>query len=123
MHPVNVVIANSDNNAAAELASSLHEYFRSVAVTQSLEEARYAIPRHRAQLAVVDLESASLADVRELCNDFRHTAIVCTHRVPDEEMWAAALAAGAIDCCRRDDIIGIVQAVSRNMKLARSSAA
>ena len=123
MHPVNVVIANHDYVAAAELAASLHDHFRSVAVARSLEEARSAIPKHRAQLAVVDLELASLADVKELCNDFGHTAIVCTHRIPDEEMWAAALAAGAIDCCQRDDIAGIVGAVSRNLKMARSSAA
>jgi DNA-binding NarL/FixJ family response regulator len=123
MHPVSVVIAHSDNHTAAELASSLHGHFRSVSVTRSLEEARSAIPKHRAQLAVVDLELASLAEVRELCNDFNHTAFVCTHRIPDEEMWAAALAAGAIDCCQSDDVAGIVGAVKRNLKRARSSAA
>jgi hypothetical protein len=38
-------------------------------------------------------------------------------------MWMEALAAGAIDCCQTADVTGIVQAVDRNLKMARSNAA
>ncbi len=123
MQPLNVVIASRDSQAASQLAASLHQHFRSVAVARSLDEVRRAIPKHRAQLAIVDLELASVDDVKRLTHEFDHTSIVCTHRIPDEEMWAAALAAGAIDCCQNADVSGIVQAVDRNVKLARSSAA
>jgi DNA-binding NtrC family response regulator len=124
MQPLNVVVASRDSQAAAQLAASLNSHFRSVAVARSLEEVRRAIPKHRAQLAIVDLELASLRDVQELCHDFDSTSVVCTHRIPDEEMWMEALAAGAIDCCQNADVSGIVQAVDRNLKMnARSNAA
>jgi hypothetical protein len=48
---------------------------------------------------------------------------VCTHRIPDDEMWAEALTAGAIDCCQNADVAGILDAVQRNIHLAHSSAA
>ncbi len=123
MQSLNVVVASSDSKAAAQLAASLNTHFRSVAVARSLEEVRRAIPKHRAQLAIVDLELATLRDVRELCHEFDATSVVCTHRIPDEEMWMEALAAGAIDCCQNADVNSIVQTVDRNLKLARSNAA
>jgi DNA-binding NtrC family response regulator len=123
MQPLNVVIATRDSQAASQLAASLNQHFRSVAVVRSLEEVRSAIPKHRAQLAIVDLELASVEDVERLTHEFDHTSIVCTHRIPDDEMWASALAAGAIDCCQNADVSGIVQAASRNITLARSNAA
>jgi DNA-binding NtrC family response regulator len=123
MQSLNVVVANSDSSAAAELAASLHRHFRSVAVARSLEEVRRAIPKHRAELAIVDLEMASPKDVAELCNEFNHTSVVCTHRIPDEEMWMEVLAAGAIDCCQSADVGAIVQAVDRNLRMAKSNAA
>lgn len=122
MPPLNVIVASNDPRAA-ELAARLHHHFRSVAVAHSVDEIRTAIPKHRAQLAVVDLETIPLEKVRELCREFGHTSIVCTHRLPDEEMWASALAAGAIDCCYNADVAGILEAVRRNLELARSNAA
>ncbi len=123
MQSLNVVVASSDSKAAAQLAASLNTHFRSVAVARSIDEVRRAIPKHRAQLAIVDLELATLRDVQELCHEFDATSVVCTHRIPDEEMWMEALAAGAIDCCQNADVNGIVQTVDRNLKLARSNAA
>ena len=123
MQSLNVVVASSNSKAAAQLAASLNPHFRTVSVARSLDEMRHAIPRHRAQLAIVDLELASVADVERLTHEFNHTSIVCTHRIPDEEMWASVLAAGAIDCCPIDDAEGIMQAVDRNVKQARSNAA
>src|SRR5512142_1276678 len=123
MQSLNVVVASSDSQAAAQLAASLHQFFRTVWVARSLDEIRLAIPKHRAQLAIVDLELASLDDVERLAHEFHHTSIVCTHRIPDEEMWASVLAAGAIDFCPMNDAACIVQAVNRNVRLARSNAA
>ena len=123
MQPLNVVVANNDSQAASQLAASLNPHFRTVSVARSLDEVRHAIPKHRAHLAIVDLELASVQDVQRLAHEFGHTKIVCTHRIPDEEMWASALAAGAIDCCPIDDPAGIVATVSRNVHMARSSAA
>ena len=123
MQALNVVVASSDSKIAAQLAASLNPHFRSVAVARSLDEVKRAIPKHRAQLAIVDLELASLHDVRELCQEFNATSVVCTHRIPDEEMWMEALSAGAIDCCQNADVSGIVEAVDRNLKSSRANAA
>lgn len=123
MQSLNVVVASNDPRAASQLAASLNAHFRNVSVARSLDEIRHAIPKNRAQLAIVDLELASVKDVERLAHEFGHTRIVCTHRIPDDEMWTSALAAGAIDCCPIDDAACIVAAVNRNSMLARSSAA
>jgi DNA-binding NtrC family response regulator len=123
MQPLNIVIASTDSKAASQLAESLHSHFRSVAVARSIEEVRHAIPKHRAQVAIVDLELANFADVQKLCSEFGQTQVVCTHRIPDEEMWAEALTAGAIDCCQNADVAGILEAVRRNVLQARANAA
>ena len=123
MQPLNVVIANRDSQSASQLAASLNTYFRNVSVVRSLDEVRTAIPRHRAQFAILDLELASVEDVERLAREFDHTGIVCTHRIPDDEMWASALDAGAIDCCQNADVAAIVQAVERYVKRARVNAA
>lgn len=115
MQTLNVVIAISDPQAAADLVNKLNPHFRSVAVAHNADEARHAIPKNRAQLAVVDLETVSLPDVEQLCHDFRNTSVVCTHRLADEEIWSQALQAGAIDCCFPQDVGGILQAVDRNV--------
>ena len=123
MQSLNVVIASTDSKAASQLAESLHRHFRSVAIARSVDEVRHAIPKHRAQVAIVDLELANLKEVQKLCSDFGQTQVVCTHRVPDEEMWAKVLTAGAVDCCQNSDVAGIVDAVRRNTLQARASAA
>lgn len=123
MQSLSVVIANRDSQFASQLAASLNSYFRNIAVVRSLDEMRNAIPKHRAQLAILDLELVSVEDVERLAREFNHTGIVCTHRIPDEEMWAAALSAGAIDCCPSDDAAGIVNAVDRHVRLAGANAA
>ena len=123
MERLNIIIASRDSKVVGRLAESLNRHFRSVAVARSMDEVRHGIPKHRAQIAVVDLETASIQQVRELCSEFSHTQVVCTHRIPDEEMWANSLAAGAIDCCHNEDAAAIIDAVRRNSLLARSSAA
>jgi len=115
MRPLNVVVAQLDSKNAEHLAASLYGHFRSVAVARSLEELQDAIPKHHADVAIVDLELVGLPELEHLHQSFRKTSIVCTHRVADEEMWASALAAGASDMCSSGDVDGIVYCTLRNV--------
>jgi DNA-binding NarL/FixJ family response regulator len=123
MRPLNVVVAQSDSINAERLAASLYDHFRSVAFARSLEELRDAIPKHRADVAVVDLELVGLPELESLHQSFRNTSIVCTHRVADEEMWASVLAAGASDMCASNDVSGIVSSALRSLDVLASSKA
>jgi DNA-binding NarL/FixJ family response regulator len=123
MLPLNVVLIQNDAHAAQALAAALHEHFSTVTVSRSEEELRTTIPRRRADVAVVDLELVDLRAVARLREEFGSTTFVCTHRLADEEMWAAALAAGAADCCQTSDVKGIVEAAARRLARAHSNAA
>jgi DNA-binding NtrC family response regulator len=114
MRSLDVVVAHSDKKSAQILANLLHQIFRSVHVVDSADELRAAIVRNRSRLAITDLETVSLKHVEQLHREFG-VAVVCTHRIPDDNMWAKALSHGAIDCCHTSDVNGIVQAVSRNV--------
>ncbi len=123
MRPLNVVVAQLDSKSAEHLAASLYSHFRSVAVARSLEELREAIPKHRADVAIVDLELVGLPEVEQLHQKYGSTEIVCTHRVADEEMWASALAAGASDMCSSADVPGIVVCALRSVHALGASQA
>jgi len=122
MQTVSVVIANHDTVAASGLADALRRHFRSVSVARSLDEVRSAIPRQRADLAVVDLETVSLSDVQQLRHEFDQTQVLCVHRIADEEMWTQALSAGAVDCLQSADVAGIMHAIGASTQV-RSNAA
>jgi CheY-like chemotaxis protein len=107
-----ILIANSDPNNAAVLTEALRDYSRAVLVVRSPEELHAAVPKHRASAVVADLETVPLSEVERLHNNFRHLPIVCTHRVPDEQMWADSLAAGAVDCCHNRDFNAIARAAT-----------
>jgi DNA-binding NarL/FixJ family response regulator len=123
MRPLNVVVAQLDSKNAERLAASLYSHFRSVAVARSLEELQEAIPKHRADVAIVDLELVGLSDLEGLHRTYRNTSIVCTHRVADEEMWAAALDAGASDMCSSTDVDGVVYCTLRSLDTVPASKA
>jgi hypothetical protein len=72
---------------------------------------------------VLDLESASLADVEALTKEFNGVRVICNHRVPDEEMWTRTLSAGAEDCCPSSDMRGILSAAVKGDRLSTDSAA
>jgi DNA-binding NarL/FixJ family response regulator len=123
MRPLNVVVAQLDSKNAERLAASLYNHFRSVAVARSLEELRDAIPKHRADVAIVDLELVGLPDLEQLRQAYRTTELICTHRVADEDMWASALAAGASDMCSSSDLREIVHCALRSVDALRASQA
>lgn len=112
MKPLSVIVFQINSKSAESLAKSLYNHFRVVNVAGDLDELRRAIPRHSADVAIVDLERTGLDDVRQLHQEFTATSIVCTHRLADERMWSQALAAGAVDCCASSDVRAIVLAAS-----------
>jgi DNA-binding response OmpR family regulator len=116
MPSLHVVLLQSDSQVAQLLLSALSNRFSSVHLTRSLEELRISIARYRAEVAVLDLEKASLLELSTLRSDFPAACIVCTHRCADEEMWAAALDAGASDVCTSGDTSGIVHAALQNFR-------
>jgi len=66
--------------------------------------------KNRAEALVLDMEAASLDDLRYLSRELPATRIVCNHRIADEQLWIAALNAGAADCCASSDRKAIVNA-------------
>jgi hypothetical protein len=48
---------------------------------------------------------------------------VCTYRLPDEELWIAALEAGASDVCPADDVQNVLSSALRSVAIAKSAAA
>jgi DNA-binding NarL/FixJ family response regulator len=123
MHSSSVVLLQSDPGITQSLAADLRYSFRSVKETRSLKELRTSIAKHRPEVAILDMEIASISEVGLLAHEFPSVSIVCTHRLADEEMWAAALNAGAADICPSQDKRGILTAVMRSALRAQSLAA
>ena len=117
-----VVVLEKDPRVARSLAGGLHPHF-SVDVTVSREELRDRVERNQPQAVVLNIEHGRLADVESLHRDFPKLPIVCTHRIPDEEMWMAALEAGATDVCPADDVGNVLTSVLRSTAVSRSAAA
>src|SRR5580698_3122001 len=116
-----VVLLENNPGVARSLAGGLRSHF-SVHVTRSREELREDVARTRPEAVVLNLEHWLLTDVESLHRDFPALPIVCTHRVPDEEMWMAALAAGACDVCPNDDVANVLTSVLRSTAVSRSAA-
>jgi len=110
MRATHIVLLQSDPHIAQALSSSLSNSFHGVHVAQSVDDLRHAAAKHHPHTIILDLESASLADVEELRREFNGIRIVCNHRVPDEEMWTRTLTAGADDCCPSSDTRAILSA-------------
>jgi DNA-binding NtrC family response regulator len=105
-----VVIAQNDPIIALGLANDLHAYFARVTVADSVVELHTLLARHEARVAVLDLELVNVDEVNRLARSFGDLTIVCTHRSPDEQMWMAALNAGAVEFCHPQDIRSILNA-------------
>ena len=122
MQALSIVVIQSDSRLAQSLAGTLSLHYHAVHVANSIESLRTCIARYRAEVAVVDIEASCLAEVTQLHREFPGVSIVCTHRVADEEMWTAALNAGASDMCPACDMQGIVQSAERNALLEQAHA-
>jgi DNA-binding NarL/FixJ family response regulator len=122
MQPLNVVLLQNDSGVAQALVSALASS-ASVRQVKSLGELRHSIAKHVTGVAILDMEAASMSDVEHLSREFPKARIVCTHRLADDNMWAAALNAGAADVCPPSDTRGIVRAALGNADMKQSAAA
>jgi DNA-binding NarL/FixJ family response regulator len=118
-----VVLLASDPQTAQSLAGGLSLHFELVHLTRSRDELRDKVIQNHPQAVILDIETSRLTDVASLHHDFPALPIVCTHRVPDEEMWMAALEAGASDVCPADDVQNVLTSVLRSVALQESAAA
>ena len=119
---LNVVVLEKDPVVAQSLAGGLRPHF-SVHLAGSHEHFLDNVAHSRPQAVVLNLEHWSLCDLERLHQAFPELSIVCTHRIPDEEMWMAALAAGACDVCPADDINNVLTAILRHTGSPGSAAA
>ena len=117
-----VVVLETDPEVAQSLAGGLRPHF-SVLLTQSREELRERLRTNHPEAVVLNLEHGQLTDIQSLRHDFPALPIVCTHRIPDEDIWMAALEAGASDVCPSDDVQNVITSVRRNMGLSQTAAA
>ena len=120
---LNVVLLASDPKTAQNLAGGLGSHFHSVVLAHSRDELREKVAKNRPEAVVLDVEHSRLSDVRNLHQDFPALPIVCTHRIPDEELWMAALEAGASDVCPSDDVENVLTSVLRSVAIAKMAAA
>jgi DNA-binding response OmpR family regulator len=118
-----VVVLESNPKVAQSLAGRLSSHFHSVHLARSGDELRERVARNRPEVVILDMESSRLIDVRNLHRDFPLLPIVCTHRIPDDELWVAALEAGASDVCPADDVQNVLTSVLRSVAISHSAAA
>jgi DNA-binding NarL/FixJ family response regulator len=123
MQPLHVVILQSDSQTAQTIVSALASSSTLVHQVQSLPELRAGIAKHRASIAILDMEAASISDVEHLSREFPAACIICTHRLADDNLWTAALNAGAADVCPPSDTRGILRTARTNGSLTKSAVA
>jgi DNA-binding NarL/FixJ family response regulator len=123
MESPRVVLLQSNPEIARSLAAALTGSFHIIHTVTSVEELHERISKHRAGVAIVDMEVAKVSDLARLTREFPGARIVCNHRLADEEMWAEALKAGAADVCPSTDTAAIVRAVRRLRATTFSAAA
>jgi len=118
-----VVVLERDPKVAQYLAWGLRPHFQTIHFVASRDELREKLSHDDPKALVLDIEFEKLADIQNLRRDFPRLPIVCTHRIPDEEMWTAALDAGASDVCPADDVQNVLTSVLRSMASAQGAAA
>ena len=122
MQSLDVVLLQGDAQVAESLAAALSRVFGSVQQARSLGEFRSLFAKLHPGVAILDIEATSLAEVHNLTLEFPHSCIVCTHRLADEDMWVAALQAGALDVCTSSDIPGIIRSAVVNSTVTNAVA-
>ncbi|MFY9947789.1 MAG: hypothetical protein WAK27_03775 [Candidatus Sulfotelmatobacter sp.] len=120
---LSVVVFETDPRVAQTLAGKLSSHFHPVHLTHSGDELRQRVASNRPEAVVLDMEASRLTDVRSLHEDFPMLPIVCTHRIPDEQLWIDALEAGASDVCQSDDAQDVLTSVLRSVAVARAASA
>jgi len=122
MSALSVVVTEDDPNVASLLLSSLEEHFGAPRLAGSLTELESSLPQEPVDVVIADLETIRLRDVTHITHELG-VPVICVHRIPDEDMWTAALQAGALDICLRTDARAIVDAVQNYMRAGAITAA
>lgn len=122
MLSLSLLVVGNNPRALSELTSALAREFEKVKAAFSLEQADAIVRKAAPDAVVADLEMLRPQDLLRLTRELA-LPVICTHRVPDEEMWTAALAAGALDVCSGSDAREIVAAIIRHIVSRRSVAA
>ena len=117
------VILESDSRLARSLAGGLSSHFNPVHLTHSKDELREKVAGSRPQVVILDMEYSRLNDVRNLRHEFPTLPIVCAYRIPDDELWIAAMEAGASDVCPADDVQNVLNSALRSVAKAKSASA
>src|ERR1700675_571388 len=120
---LSVVVFENDSKVAQSLAGGLSSHFHSVQMTRSGAELRERVAKNRPAVVILDIEHSRLTDVQNLRDNFPTLPIVCTHRVPDEELWIAAMEAGASGVCRADYVQNVLNSALRNLAIAKNAVA
>jgi hypothetical protein len=123
MQPLNIVLLQSDPGTAQSLLAPLCSSFHSVRTVPSLTDVKRYVAEHLAEIVILDMEIVALSEIAGLAHQFPGTCIICNHRLADDQMWSAALSAGAADCCPSHDTKSILTTVLQNADLARRMAA
>lgn len=116
-----VVVLEQDPKVAKSLAGKLSPHFHDVHLARSGEELRERVAKDKPEVVVLDVEYSRLSDVRNLHSDFPSLPIVCTHRIPDDDLWIAAMEAGASDVCPSDDPQKVLASVLQSLAIAQSA--
>jgi DNA-binding NarL/FixJ family response regulator len=114
-----ILVLEADSGIAESLATETSSVVHAVRTAFELRE---QVIMHLPDVVILDLECARLSNVISLHRDFPSLPIVCTHRVPDEELWIAALEAGAADVCRSEDVQNVLTSVLRSVEFAQHAA-
>lgn len=96
----------------------LSSHFRDVHLARSGDELRERVAQNKPEVVVLDVEYSRLSDIRNLRSDFPSLPIVCTHRIPDDDLWIAAMEAGASDVCPSDDPQKVLASVLQSLAIA-----
>jgi DNA-binding response OmpR family regulator len=119
---VTILLAEQDPVVARSLSASLLSQTRSVKSVASFGDLQAAIAKLPADAVIADLETITLKEVADLCHEYG-LPVICTHRVPDDEIWMAAIDAGASDVCVRSDVNAMIRAIANTPVVTRAQAA
>ena len=108
-----VVIVQSDVGVAQKLADHLQLYLGRIIVSGNALGFRTLLLRQETNGVELDLESVRVEEIRQLARDFHNLKIVCTHRSPDERLWAATIEAGATELCHTLDLNSMIRVLRR----------
>jgi hypothetical protein len=106
----NLVVLQSDADIERSLVSAFTNLAKHVRATRCMTQLRDEVTQTHAKIVVLDMEAASIAEIEQFVRDFPFVRLVCNHRLADDEVWKAAMNAGAEDCCSSRDMRGILNA-------------